>query len=172
MTVILQPYNIGCEPSPSISAGTLIQFARAVYLLFFAVSKEPNKRTGYLEDLRIAIMKCNKCMVTRFGYPDYGGGDINTLPEHPLFEYGLEDPDSSILEVVNSPWSIEVFEQMRKSHAKDNFFSEPNIEELKHFIIIFDDATFECIALSLTIEKYCQTFDEAYSYVIDELGKI
>jgi hypothetical protein len=171
MAIILQAYNIGCEPSPSIAAGTLLQSGRYIYLLFFAVSKEVNKKTDYLDNLGVAILRCNGCMVTKCGYPNYGGGDINTLPEHSLFKYGLEDPDSSILEVANSPWSLEVFEQMKKSFGKDRDFTNPNLDELKHFIIIFDEDTFECIASSLTVEKYCQTFDEAYSYVIDKFGE-
>ncbi len=85
MTIILQSYDIGCEPSPSISAATLLKFERYTYTLFFAVSKGVNKKTGYLDNLGIAVLRSNGCMVTKCGYPDYGGGDINTLPEHPLF---------------------------------------------------------------------------------------
>jgi hypothetical protein len=165
MTIIIQPYDVGCEPSPSVSAGILLQCGRYVYLLFFGVSKEVNKKTDFLDNLGVAILRCNGCIVTKCGYPDYGGGDINTLPEHSLFKYGLEDPDSSILEVTNSPWSLEVFEQMKKSSGKERHFTKPKIDQLKHFIIIFDEDTFECIASSLTVEKYCKTFDEAQSYV-------
>ena len=174
MTIILQPYDIGCETSPSISAGTLLQSSGLVYVVFFAVSVEEDKITENLKvaDLGVSVLRCNKCIATKCGYPDYGGGDINTLPEHSLFKYGLEDSDSSILEVLNSPWSLEVFEQMKKSHTKDGNFIKPNLDELKHFIITFDEDTFECIASSLTVEKYYQTFDEAYAYVITKFQEV
>jgi len=78
MEIYIEPYDIGCEPSPSISAGTLLQSIGNVYLLFFAVSKEINEKTDYLDNLGVAILRCNGCMVTKCGYPNYGGGDINT----------------------------------------------------------------------------------------------
>ena len=42
---------------------------------------------------------------------------------------------------------------------------------LRHFIITLKEATFECVASSLVVERFCSTFDEAYSYVIGEFKK-
>ena len=176
MKIELQSYDIGCRLSPSISAGTLMQSSYLTYLLFFAVSVDKNKKTGQIKvvDLGVAALKCNDCFVTKCGYPDYGGGDLDTLPEHSLAPFGLTP--SSIVKVINSPWSIEVFEQTKKSSSRDSFwnhiYENPQLENLNHFVITFDESTFECIASSLTVEKFCQNFDEAYAYVIAKFGEI
>jgi hypothetical protein len=39
MSTIIQAYDIGCEPSPSVPAETIMQEGWANYVLFFAASK-------------------------------------------------------------------------------------------------------------------------------------
>jgi hypothetical protein len=71
-------FDIGCEPSPSVPAETLLQDGRKTYLLFFAVSKVVEE-SGYFEDLGVAVLDCKRCATAKFGYPNDEG-----LPEHPL----------------------------------------------------------------------------------------
>ncbi len=117
MTTKICTYDIGCMPSPS-SDGTLIDYGeRKVYLIFGANSKLLNQETGCYDYLGVAVLSCRDCKVSKFGYPNEDG-----LPEHPLYKHGIETilfgdykNYSSVLEVINSPWSIEVMEQMNTS---------------------------------------------------------
>src|SRR6478736_4934736 len=105
MAARVQPYDIGCEPSPSIPAETLIQNGWKTYLLFFAVSKEADE-SGHLKDLGVAILDCQDCAMSKFGSPNDEG-----LIEHPLYAAGIAGAASSVLEVINSSWEREVAEQ-------------------------------------------------------------
>jgi hypothetical protein len=99
MTIILRPYDIGCEPSSSVPAETVIQDGWSTYVLFFAVSKSVDE-TGYLRDLGVAVVECQGCSMAKFGYPNDEG-----RPEHPLYKLGMHDAGSDILEVIASPWA-------------------------------------------------------------------
>ncbi len=156
------PYDIGCEPSPSVPAETLVADGWKTFLIFFAVSKTVNV-AGKLDDLGVAILRCD-AWTSRFGYPNDEG-----LPEHPLYNLGLNEMDSSVLEIVDSTWVEEVRVQTRASAKRiwrdcyDD--SESNSPNLRHFMILLKEATFECVAESMTVERYAGTFDEAFRYV-------
>src|SRR5262249_52239686 len=98
MSTILRPYDIGCEPSPSVPAETVIQDGWSTFVLFHAVSKSVDE-TGHLRDLGVAVVECQGCSMTKFGYPNDEG-----RPEHPLYKFGMRDAESSILELIGSPW--------------------------------------------------------------------
>src|SRR6476620_4506081 len=102
MAVRVQPYDIGCEPDPSVPAEMVIQDGWKSYLLFFAVSKSVG-RSGNLDDLGVAIVDCDRCVMSKFGYPNDEG-----LAEHPLYRFGMDEEASSVLEVVESAWAAEV----------------------------------------------------------------
>jgi hypothetical protein len=166
----IQPFDIGCEPSPSVPAETLLADGWKTYLLFFAVSKTTNA-SGQLNDLGVAVLDCQRCAMSRFGYPNDEG-----VQEHPLFNSGMADLETSVLEVVDSPWVSEVSEQMLASARRiwGGRGMEPKWAQdrtLRHFIILLKEQTFECLASSLTIERFCDTFDEAFSHVIAEFNK-
>ncbi len=170
MAIRVQPCDIGCEPSPSVPAETLLADGWKTYLLFFAVSKSVGE-SGYLKDLGVAILDCQKCVMSKFGYPNDEGA-----PEHPLYNCGVADAESSVLEVVNSPWAHEVSEQMVASvrriwGSRGMDWGWAREGTLRHFIITLKEKTFECLASSLVVEKFCGTFEEAYSHVIAEFPK-
>jgi hypothetical protein len=161
-------YNIGCQPSPSLSAETLIQDSHKTYLLFFAVSNSVDEK-GCLKNLGVAILSIEGCIISKFGYPNNEG-----LPEHPFFEYGLAK--YPVLEITNSSWVEEILEQIDTSsrRIRSNGFNCQSSEKKsikRHFIITLSETTFECIASSLIVERYCETFDEAFSYVVSKLSE-
>ena len=59
MPTTLHTYDIGCEPSPSVPAETLIQDGWATYLLFFAASKSVNE----LRDTRSLLATSPFCVL-------------------------------------------------------------------------------------------------------------
>lgn len=160
----IQPFDIGCEPSPSVPAEMLIQTGWSTFLLFFAVSKTVDE-TGHLADLRVAVLECTNCATAKFGYPNDEG-----LPEHPLYKYGLNDHRTSIMEVVDSPWVKEIQDQRQASAARiwgarGMSWKPDNRPQLKHFIIPLKEQTFECVASGMVVKEYFESFDDALAYV-------
>ena len=165
----VQPYDIGCEPSSSGPAETVIADGWCTYLLFFAVSKQLNAN-GYLDDLRVAVLHCEHCVMSKFGYPNDEG-----FPEHPLYEIGLDESGSSVLEIVDSHWTVEVTDQLeasaRRIHGdryEESWSSRP---DLRHFIVALHEKTFECIAKSMTVELFTETFESAIAHVHGKMSE-
>ena len=165
----VQPYDIGCEPSPSGPAETVIADGWCTYLLFFAVSKTLNPG-GKLDDLRVAVLHCDHCVVSQFGYPNDEG-----FREHPLYNLGLDDSGSSVLEIVDSPWSRKVGEQSEASARRiwGDRYDESWLSrsDLRHFIVALKEATFECIAKSMTVELFAETFEIAMDHVNKKMSE-
>lgn len=140
------------------------------YLLFFAVSKAVGP-SGYLDDLGVAVLNCNQCVMAKFGYPNDEG-----LPEHPLFDCGMADATSSVLEVVDSAWAAEVNGQ-RDSSARRIWggrgIAPDWVKESKsrHFVVALKEKTFECLASSIEVERFCPTFAEAKEFVLAKLAE-
>ncbi|WP_143479649.1 hypothetical protein [Aquipseudomonas alcaligenes] len=154
------PYSIGCEPSPSVPAETLLQDGWSAFLLFFAVSQTASS-SGYLEDLGVAVLECIGCVATKFGYPNDEG-----LSEHPLYTQGLSSSASSVVEVADSQWVKEVENQMYESTKRiRGSFAAKSSNTLRHFVICLKELTFECIANELSVAQYAQDFPTALSYV-------
>jgi hypothetical protein len=170
MTPRVHAFEIGCEPSPSVPAETLLADGWKTYLLFFAVSKGLDE-SGHLKDLGVAVLDCDHCVMSKFGYPNDEG-----LQDHAQFNHGVADLTTSILEVVDSPWVREVSEQMFASASRiwggrGMSYDWARDSKLRHFIVLLKAKTFECLASSLVVEKLCKTFEEAHSHVIAEFGK-
>jgi hypothetical protein len=170
MVTSVRPFDIECEPSPSAPAETLLQNGWKTYLLFFAVSKEVDE-SGHLKDLGVAILDCENCAMSKFGYPNDEG-----LTEHPLYASGIARAESCILEVVGSSWEREVTEQRLASARR--IWGGRNMDwdwarkrELRHFIVLLKENTFECLATSLSVERFCSTFEDAQTHVLAELSK-
>ena len=165
----IRPYDIGCEPSPSVPAEMLLQDGWKTYLLFLAVSKTVQE-TGYLKDLGVAIVECVNCSSAKMGYPNDEG-----LPEHPLWNHGLSDVESSVVEVAGSSWSAELRDQREQSVKRiwggRGMSWTPMTESDKHFVVTLKEATFECIAEELTVVEYVRDYDAAFAYVLSEFKK-
>jgi hypothetical protein len=166
----VQPFYIGCEPSPSVPAETLLQDGWKTYLLFFAVSKAIDE-SGYLRDLGVAVLDCQHCVASKFGYPNDEG-----LPEHPYYRCGMSELATSVLEVVDSPWVQEVTDQRVASarriwERRGMDWSWARGNQPRHFILTLKEKTLECLASSLVVERFCETFDAAYAHVIEEFSK-
>jgi hypothetical protein len=131
-----------------------------------AVSKDVGE-SGWFTDLGFAVLDCQRCAMSKFGYPNDEG-----RPEHPLYN-GMTQAKTSVLEVVDSPWADEVSNQMRESDRRiwGGRGMEPAWDRggaLRHFIITLKEKTFECLARTIVVERYCKTFDEAFSFVLDK----
>jgi hypothetical protein len=169
MTPTVRPYDIGCEPSPGAPAETLLQDGWKTYLLFYAVSRNVQER-GRLKDLDVAIVECVNASAAKMGYPNDEG-----LPEHPLWNHGLSETKTSVVEVLGSPWLADVCDQMARSAKRiwggRGMDWRPSTESFRHFVIALKEATFECIAEELTVVEYAPDYDAAFAHVISEFKK-
>jgi hypothetical protein len=68
-------FDLGCEPA-SVPDETVLQNGWVTFLLFFAVSKQLNAE-GHVTDVGVAVVECEGCSVSKFGYPNDEG-----LKEH------------------------------------------------------------------------------------------
>lgn len=154
------PYDLGCEPSPSVSDEMLIASGWNTYLLF-----EIFRQTG------IALIECESCVTAKLGYPNDEG-----LPEHPLYEFGMEKLKTDVMEVIDSPWSRELINQANKSSeriwgGRNMSYSEPKSENYRHFIIALKESTFECICSSLKLVRVFDKYSNAKQYAFEHLGE-
>jgi hypothetical protein len=170
MTARVQPFDVGCKPSPSVPAEMVIQNGWKTYLLFFAVSKAVGP-SGYLDNLGVAVLDCDQCVMAKFGYPNDEG-----LPEHPLYRFGIADTSSSFLEVLDSSWAADVDGQQVASARR--IWGGRGIEpdwlndcKSRHFIVTLKEKTFECLASSIAVERYYPTFAEATAFVMTKLSE-
>ena len=127
------PLEIGFRPESAAPAPLLLQDERRTTLIFRSVKKDVDGRDGTFKDAGWAVIECINCHVSQFGYPN-----DEALPGHPLSGKGLTA--YGIFEVINSNWVKQLTEQNRVAFPKT-----PDSKQ-RHFIIVFHDSSFECIA--------------------------
>lgn len=141
-------YDIGCIPDLSDSREIALQLSQKTFLVFKALSPKISP-TGTYQELGTAVISCQECLISQFGYPDE-----ENLSKHILFSKGL-DECLGVGEVVNSLWQIAIMEKysifprgdITKSAQQDFLLNEG----YKHFIFALKDNTFECIAKDLVV---------------------
>ena len=165
-------YDLGCEPDPSTPAETLVQNGWDTFLFFFAVRRASTGPRRF-EDLGVAVVRCEQCTMSRFGYPNDEG-----LPEHPLYNRGMAECSSSVMEVLDSSWGKEVYSQRRISAERiwgarqmSTSQASSRIPIPRHFVVALKEATFECLADSMRVERICASFDEAFAYVRERIAE-
>ena len=165
--------DIGCQPSPSWSAETIVQTEDLTLVVFRAIATKLSAK-GFYDNLGFAVVECVRCSLTKFGYPNDEG-----LPEHSLYSHGLSDANA-ISEVVNSSWSAALGDQKTASARRifgDRYNKAYNLAEgevriygWKHFIFQFKENTFECIADSLKLHSVNLSFQEAMAFVHQQIN--
>ena len=162
--------DIGCQPSFSGSAETIIQTGGKTLVVFHAISSKLSA-DGCYDNLDFALVECVGCCRTQFGYPNDEG-----LPEHPLYSQGLSEIPG-VAEVVNSSWSATLGSQMDASARRiwgDQYFKAFKVPQggervfnWKHFIFTFKENTFECIADELKVISV----GKPYENIMEEVSR-
>jgi hypothetical protein len=152
--------NLGCTPEAAVSGAVLVQTERSTFLTFSAmrVTDRVGPYGRYKEDAGIALVEFPLCAITKFGYPNDEAW--SGIPRTKDLVYG-------IFEVHNSEWIRELTELNR--------FSFPKTKEdtaSRHFLFLFHDSSFECIADSVKLEllprPYANVFDRIKQRVLAE----
>ena len=111
---------------------------------------ETPKERNIKEDKGIAILTFSSVYIHKFGYPN-----DEVLMSHPYYKLGLES--YGMFEVEKSDW-IDAIEKMNRVHP---FHKSDRYKTLKHYIITFKDATFECITEKVELSFTRMTLNEA-----------
>ena len=143
--------NLGFRPEAAISGAVLIQSDYSTFLTFKAMGLETDgiHYTG----IGFALLEFNRCILTRFGYPN-----DEALPGHPLYAKGIAD--YVMCEVLNSSWIDQIAEQNRVAFPTFNY-----VDRSRHFVFIFHDSTFECIADGFTSEVFDGPYEQLFARI-------
>ncbi len=145
--------DIGVTPEAAISGAVLLQSDERAFLTFNAMrdTTRPSPHGGfYTEDAGTAVIELVGCTITKFGYPnDEAWSGIPLTKGH---AYG-------VFEVQNSTWKQEL--------VRLNQFSFPNTKDWggRHFMFLFHDSSFECIASELRLELSNEPYEQLFSKV-------
>ena len=142
--------DLGYTPEAAISGAVLVQTERSTFLTFNALKLAEDG--FHQEDAGTALIEFDRCLITKFGYPndEAQGG-------HPLAAkmHGAYD----IYEVFNSSWATQLEQQNGIP-----FLNLPKWN-IRHFIFIFHDSTFECLADDFKLEILNEPYQKVYERI-------
>ena len=142
--------DIGVEPDAAVSGALLVQSEYRCFLLFDSrANQELDEESGRLKIPQV-IIEFTFTNKTLFGLPN-----DEALGGHPLFSRGLNGGYGAY-EVVNSHWRDE---EERRNQVK---FPQSKFN-CRHFIFVFHDSSFECLADDLKISVDRRPFDEIWN---------
>jgi hypothetical protein len=148
--------DIGVTPEAAVSGAVLLQTEERAFLMFNAMrdTLRPTPHGGsYKEDAGRAIVELVLCSVTKFGYPNDEAW--SHIPRTRGLAYG-------VFEVLKSSWISELTQLNRHG-----FPNTPEPTDKRHFLFLFHDSSFECIARELRVEIRQDKFYEIFATVSD-----
>ncbi len=125
--------DIGCRPEAAVSGPILIQSDFSTTLIFNA----KKKIQGMYQIAGLAIVNFKVCSITKFGYPNDEAW--SAIPRTRGLSYDF-------YEVLESSWSKELDELNRHGFPKHQRTNQ------RHFLALFHDSSFECLAQDLSVE--------------------
>jgi hypothetical protein len=152
--------QLGITPEAAISGAVLVQTEISTFLTFNAMraTNRPSPGGGYYSEVAgTAVVEFSVCTATKFGYPNDEAWD--SIPRTKGLSYG-------IFEVENSEWKLEL--------SRLNRYAFPKTREWggRHFLFLFHDSSFECIAkdmkLEVTTEVYAEVFERITNRILSE----
>ena len=147
---------------PSIGANlNLFESENRTFLLFPIVDDKKEAKS-----YTIAKFEFLNCIITKFGYPNDEG-----IVEHELYNKGLSNSPFEINEVINSNWIKEI--EKKNEDSCKRIAAERNKQvgmhkknqELRHFIIVSKEKTFECIAKDYKYELTTESLGEIFKKI-------
>jgi hypothetical protein len=149
MPLAWKPLWSSGAPSPHVlSAGD------TTYLLYMIDEHDPS-----WDGESVAIVQFKACYAHRFGGPN-----DEVVHTHPLYSKGLEPYRAH--EVKNSAWIASEW-QMNRMHPK---FRHERWDAMKHYLLLFHDEMFECLAEGHACEVRKATLGEALAQLASRIG--
>ncbi len=153
------PIDLGIRWDTGAPLPHLFQSEYRTFLTFYLDEQDMDWNGAYSAPARIAIIEWHGCFETMLGWPN-----DEALSGHRLWKRGLKEVGHyGCAEVRNSSWiaEIEKGNRVHPQHKPERFAA------LRHYILLFHDSTFECLAEGYTIEKVFQSMQE----VLQELTR-
>lgn len=154
-------WDVGAPIPHVISSGYqsyLIYYIREESLDWDGTTVKVNDPNNY-EELPIAVVKFNGCYAYKFG-----GANDEVLYGHPLYKKGLKF--YSAHKVINSNW-IKAEEKINSVH---DYYKPERWKDRVHYLLLFHDELFECIADGYEISIYKESFKSVLSKVLNEMN--
>lgn len=95
-----------------------------------------------------------------------GGLNDEAISGHRLYNSGLKGCGYDAFVVKNSKW----IEELRKENSVHPYHKDEMFSKLNHYILLFHDTTFECIAESFKIEVVNDSIPEVLKSVVQRLN--
>lgn len=145
------PLDLGLVPEPGAPLPVLLMGQRT--FLVFYIWHDPEE---------IAIIEWKHCRTALLGYPNE-----EALEGHRLASRGIGGMRyaNDVLEVINSGW-IAAMEQANRAHPqhKPALFADD-----RHFIVLFHDDTFECVADDYAVERTSEPMGAVLGRLVREV---
>lgn len=138
-------------PEAAISGAVSLQSDEDAFLTFNAVDRRTNEPAG------TAVVTFAGCMIAKFGYPNDEAAAA--IPRYKRFGYDA-------YEMLNSPWHDDLSEMNQFAFPGTQFLDR--IRDYRHFVVLFHDSTYECLARSVTVE----VSREPYAKILGRLAVI
>jgi hypothetical protein len=143
----------------------LILAADRVFLIYYATEVVPNHNKSTVkvfDEIKsrhpVALVEFLRCYDLRFGGPN-----DEVYKGQPLYGRGLESYAAHVVE--NSNWLRQV-EEINKVHPG---YDPDDWRRFKHYLLLFHDEQFECLARSYYIEVYDREFDEVVETAMNRI---
>jgi hypothetical protein len=153
MAETIVPLDLGCRPEAAVSGAVLVQTEYSTFLSFNAVRLMGD---GRLHSVGTALVEFSHCTMTRFGYPNdearWG------IPRTKDLSYG-------IYELQGSEWKKEIASLNRYSFPSTRGWSG------RHFLLLFHDSSFECIADDICLELLNEPYDRVFARITERVMK-
>ena len=147
--------DIGVVPEAAISGAVLTQSEYSAFLTFNAVKKNDE---GMFIDAGFALVEFEDCLITKFGYPN-----DEALPGHPLYAK-LEEAGGcyDIYKIKNSSW-------LKKVEDQNNVSFPGTTYKRQHFIVLFHDSTFECLAKDMKVSIIKEPYNSVWNIITERI---
>jgi len=142
------PLDTDIGPEAAVSGAIVFQTEHETMLSFNATRLHPD---GRYYDAGCAVVRFKRCNISKFGYPNDEAW--SGIPRTKGLDYGC-------YEILDSPWPAELCELNKHSFPN----SKPSTE-LRHFLFLFHDSSFECLAEDYSMELIPAGFERYLSVV-------
>lgn len=142
----------------------VISSGHSTYLVYYALENAPSwdgADTKVIdpdkdEQLPLVLVEFTKCYLYKFG-----GANDEVFHGLPLWNIGLKPYEAHL--VSNSGW-IKEEKKIQKVHS---CFSDEVWSKKKHYVLLFHDELFECIADGYELEVFKDTFKNVTKTALD-----
>lgn len=136
------PVDLGVAWSAGVSGAHLLQSEFRTFLTCYLGATDP----AYTDvEAQIAIIEWHSCQGAVLGYPNDEGQHRHRLWNKGLREIGYYNA----AEVQDSSWLA----HLRRVASANTNYRPSSAPKLRHFVLLFHDSTFECLARGYTVAK-------------------